>query len=56
MHRARLIVVAWIAIAVMPALAACDPSPQVAIVSGDNSVRGAVKVEIANTPDRANSA
>ncbi len=37
MHRARLIVVAWIAIAVMPALAACDPSPKVAIVGADKS-------------------
>lgn len=50
-RRARLIIVAWIAIALMPALAACDPTPQVAIVSSDNSQRAAVKVEIANTPD-----
>jgi uncharacterized membrane protein (UPF0127 family) len=51
MRRARLIIVAWIAIALMPALASCDPTPQVAIVSGDNSKRSAVKVEIADTPD-----
>jgi uncharacterized membrane protein (UPF0127 family) len=51
MRRARLIIVAWIAIALMPALAACDPTPQVAIVSADNSKRAAVKVEIADTPD-----
>ena len=51
MRRARLIIVAWIAIALMPGLAACDPTPQVAIVSADNSRRSAVTVEIANTPD-----
>jgi uncharacterized membrane protein (UPF0127 family) len=50
-RRARLIIVAWIAIALLPALAACDPTPQVAIVSSDSSQRAAVKVEIANTPD-----
>jgi len=50
-RRARLIIIAWIAIALMPALAACDPTPQVAIVSGDNSQRAVVKVEVANTPD-----
>ena len=51
MRRARLIIVAWIAIALMPALAACDPTPQVAIVSAHNSKLAAVKVEIADTPD-----
>jgi uncharacterized membrane protein (UPF0127 family) len=51
MRRARLVIVAWIAIALMPALAACDSTPQVAIVSADNSKRAAVKVEIADTPD-----
>jgi uncharacterized membrane protein (UPF0127 family) len=51
MFRARLIAVAWIAIALMPGLAACDPAPQVTIVSADNSTRSTVKVEIADTPD-----
>ena len=51
MRRARLITVALIAIALMPELAACDPTPQVAVVSADNSKRAAVKVEIADTPD-----
>ncbi len=51
MRRARLIIFAWFVIALMPTLAACDSSPQVAIVSADNSKRAAVKVEIANTPD-----
>ncbi len=51
MRRARLIIVAWIAaIALMSALAACDSTPQVAIVSADNSKRAVVKVEIADTP------
>ena len=50
MRRARLAIVAWIAIALMPAFAACDSTPQVAIVSADNSKRAAVKVEIADTP------
>jgi hypothetical protein len=51
MRRTRLIIIAWIATALMPALAACDPTPQVAIVSADNSKRAAVKVEVADTPD-----
>jgi hypothetical protein len=51
MRRVRPIIVAWIAIALMPALAACDPTPQVAIVSADNSKRAAVKVEVADTSD-----
>jgi uncharacterized membrane protein (UPF0127 family) len=51
MRRARPIIAAWIAITLMPALAACDPAPQVAIVSADNSKRAAVKVEVADTPD-----
>jgi uncharacterized membrane protein (UPF0127 family) len=51
MRRARLLTVAWIAIALMPALAACDPAPQVEIVSANNSTRARVKVEIADTPD-----
>jgi uncharacterized membrane protein (UPF0127 family) len=51
LHRARLIIVAWLAIALMPALAACDPTPQVVIVSSDSAQRAAVKVEVANTPD-----
>ena len=51
MRRAPLVIVTWIAIALMPALAACDPAPQVTIVSADNSRRAAVKVEIADTPD-----
>jgi uncharacterized membrane protein (UPF0127 family) len=51
MGRAHLVIVAWIAIALMPALAACDATPQVAITAADNSQRGAVKVEVADTPD-----
>ena len=51
MPRARLIIVAWIVIALMPVLAACDPTPQVTIVSADQAVHGVVKVEIAATPD-----
>ncbi len=51
MRRARLIIVSWIVIALMPALAACDSAPQVAIVSADSSTRGTVKVEIADKPD-----
>jgi uncharacterized protein len=51
MCRARLIIVAWIAIALMPALASCDSTPEVAIVSPDNSTLATVKVEIADTPD-----
>jgi uncharacterized membrane protein (UPF0127 family) len=50
-HRASLIVAAWIAIALMPALAACDATPQVAIAGPDNSTRATVKVELAETPD-----
>jgi len=51
MRRARLVIVTWIAIALMPAFAACDSTPQVTIVSADNSKRAVVKVEIAETPD-----
>ena len=51
MHRATLVVAAWIAIVLMPALAACDATPQVAIVGPDNSARATVKVELAETPD-----
>jgi len=51
MRRARLAIVAWIVIALMPALAACDSAPQVAIISADGSKRETVKVEIADTPD-----
>ena len=51
MRRARAIIVAWIALALMPALASCDSTPQVAIVSPDNSTLATVKVEIANAPD-----
>ena len=51
MRRARLIIIAWIAIVLMPALAACDPTPKVTIVGADKSARGAVKAEIANTPE-----
>jgi uncharacterized protein len=51
MRCARFVIVAWIAIALMPAFAACDSTPQVAIVSADNSKRAAVKAEIAETPD-----
>jgi uncharacterized protein len=51
MTRARLIILAWIVIALMPVMAACDPTPQVTIVSADQAVRGVVKVEIAATPD-----
>ena len=51
MRCARFVIVAWIAIALMPAFAACDSTPQVAIVSADSSKRAAVKVEIAETPD-----
>jgi uncharacterized membrane protein (UPF0127 family) len=51
MRRVRLIMVAWIAVALLPALAACDPTPRVTIVSADNSTRAVVKVEIANTPE-----
>jgi uncharacterized membrane protein (UPF0127 family) len=50
-HRASLIIAAWIAIALMPALAACDATPQVTIVDADNSARATVKVELAETPD-----
>ena len=51
LRRGRLIIVASIALALMPALAACDPTPQVAIVAADNAKIAAVKVEVANTPD-----
>lgn len=51
MRRARLIILAWIVIALMPALAACDSTAQVAIVSKDNSPRGTVKIETADKPD-----
>jgi uncharacterized membrane protein (UPF0127 family) len=51
MRRAPFIIVASIAIALMPALAACDPTSQVAIFATDNSRRGAVRVEIADTPE-----
>ncbi len=50
-RRARLIIVAWIVIALMPVLAACEATPEVTIVSADQTVRGVVKVEIAATPD-----
>jgi len=51
LQRARAVIAAWIVIALMPALAACDSSPQVAIVSADNQTRGTVKVEVADKPD-----
>jgi len=51
MRRARFFILAWIAIGLLPSLAACDSKPQVAIVSADNSPRAAVKVEVAATPD-----
>ena len=51
MLRARSVVFAWMVIALMPALAACDSSPQVAIVSANNTARATVKVEIADKPD-----
>jgi uncharacterized membrane protein (UPF0127 family) len=51
MRRARLIIVAWIAIVLLPAMAACDPTPTVTIVASDNSSRGSVKVEVAATSD-----
>jgi uncharacterized membrane protein (UPF0127 family) len=35
----------------MPALAACEQTPQVTIVAANNSNRAAVKVEIANTSE-----
>jgi len=50
-HRASLIVAAWIAIVLMPALASCDATPQVTIIGVDNSTRAMVKVELAETPD-----
>jgi hypothetical protein len=50
-RRARLIIVAWIALALLPVLAACDATPQVVIVGADNAKIAAVKVEVANTPD-----
>ncbi len=50
-RRAPLVIVAWIVLALMPVLAACDPTSQVTIVSADHTVRGVVKVEIAATPD-----
>ena len=49
MRRARLIMVVWIAFALMPALAACDPTPQVVIMSPDHQQLAVVKVEIAAT-------
>jgi uncharacterized membrane protein (UPF0127 family) len=51
LRRAPLVIVAWIVLALMPVLAACDPTSQVTIVSADHTVRGVVKVEIAATPD-----
>ena len=51
MRRTCLIIISWLAIALMPALAACDPTPQVAIISTGNSKLAAVKVEIADTPE-----
>ncbi len=51
MRRTRIVLVAWLALVLMPALAACDPTPKVAIVGADKSARGAVKVEVANTPE-----
>jgi len=51
MRRARLIIVAWIAIALMPVLASCGATSQVAIVAANNSPRSTVKVEVADTPD-----
>lgn len=51
MHRARLVIVAWIAIGLMPALASCQSEPTVVIVSSDNAKRATVEVEIADTPD-----
>ena len=50
MRRVRVAIAAWIAIALMPVLAACSPSPQVSIVSDQNAQRGVVKVELADTP------
>lgn len=51
MRRARLVILATIAIALMPILAACDPTPRVTIVASDKTQRAAVKVEVAATPD-----
>jgi uncharacterized protein len=51
MGRARIIMVAWIALALLPTLASCDSSPQVAIVSADNSTLATVTVEVADTSD-----
>jgi uncharacterized protein len=51
LQRARAVIATWIVIALMPALAACDASPQVAIVSTDHQTRGMVKVEVADKPD-----
>jgi uncharacterized membrane protein (UPF0127 family) len=50
-HRLRLIAVAIFAIVLMPMLAACDPTPTVAIVAPDHSTLASVKVEIAATND-----
>jgi uncharacterized protein len=50
-RRTRLFIFAWIVIALMPALAACDSTPQIAIVSADHQTLAIVKVEIADKPD-----
>jgi len=50
MRRARSVIFAWMLIALMPALAACDGASQVAIVAPDQTPRATVKVEIADQP------
>ena len=50
-RRVRPLLFAWIVIALMPALAACDSTPQVAIVSADHQPRATVTVEVADRPD-----
>jgi uncharacterized membrane protein (UPF0127 family) len=50
-RQVRFIALAIAAIVLMPMLAACDPTPSVAIVAPDHSRRASVKVEIAATAD-----
>jgi uncharacterized membrane protein (UPF0127 family) len=47
----RFIALSMFAITLMPILAACDPTPNAAIVAPDHSTRASVKVEIAATAD-----
>jgi uncharacterized membrane protein (UPF0127 family) len=51
MRRARLFLTAWVVLVMMPALAACDPTPEVIIASSENPKIATVKVEVAANPD-----